>query len=58
MSYKLFKIVIVVLFIGLFSCQDKRIEGILIAEIFRAEEKKDELREEDDPCLAVISWQK
>ncbi|MCY2688059.1 fasciclin domain-containing protein [Salinimicrobium sp. TH3] len=49
MSYKFLKIIIVGLFIGLFSCQDKENRGDSDTEIFPAEEKKDELREDDRP---------
>ncbi|WP_029035562.1 fasciclin domain-containing protein [Salinimicrobium terrae] len=49
MLQKLFKISMVCLFAGLFSCQDKENRQESEVDILPAEEKKDELRSEDHP---------
>ena len=49
MSYKFFKIWIICLSIGLFSCQDKERGQDTEVDIIPAEEKKDELNQQDRP---------
>ena len=49
MSYKFFKIWIICLSIGLFSCQDKERQQNTEVDIIPAEEKKDELNDQDRP---------
>lgn len=49
MSYKFSRIMIICLFMGLFSCQDKERGKDTEVDIIPAEEKKDELRDQDRP---------
>ena len=49
MSYKFFKIWIICLSIGLFSCQDKERQQNTEVDVIPAEEKKDELNDQDRP---------
>ena len=49
MSYKFFRISIICMLIGLFSCQDKERRQDTEVDIIPAEEKKDELRDQNRP---------